>query len=105
MKQELEKMKCELIDHIDRALVSKSDQIPNSWSSVVFGFTKKLDDHIQLNEKRWERIEPYIKKAEDDREFREGLEARGKTVGVWAGIWLAVAGVIASIYYGLKHIK
>lgn len=72
----------------------------------------KIDDHIKLhevNDKKWDaallRIEPYIKRAEDDREFRETLEQKAKHLGFWGGIWLTFAAVVASVYYGFKHIK
>lgn len=72
----------------------------------------KMDEHIakhEVNDKKWdsalERIEPYIKRAEDDREFRDGLEERAKHLTFWGSVWLMVAAVIGSIYYGAKHIK
>lgn len=80
--------------------------------SKIEEVSQKQDRHIKLhevNDKKWDvalqRIEPYIKAAEDDREFRAALEQKGKKAGMWAGLWLTFAAVVGSIYYGLKHIK
>lgn len=89
---------CRIQDRSDR---SASDTVSKLFKEV----SNKLDSHIEVTEKRWQRIEPYISQAEDDREFRAGLESRGKKIGLWGGIWLTLAGVAASIYYGLKHIR
>lgn len=51
MSQEMQKIRDELIDHIDKALISKADQIPASWSTIMKDLTKKLDDHIITHEK------------------------------------------------------
>lgn len=91
----------------------KADMAANETVSHLFKtLDAKFDEHVKLhavNDKKVNdalaRIEPYIKKAEDDREFVEGLEERGKKFGVWGGIWLTFAAVIGSIYYGIKHIK
>lgn len=91
----------------------KADKAASVTVSQLFNsLNNKFDDHIKLHEVNDRkindalgRIEPYIKKAEDDREFRDGLEERGKKIGLWGGIWLTFAAVIGSIYYGLKHIK
>lgn len=105
MNQEIEKMKCELIDHIDKALVSKSEQIPESWSGVIFGLTKKIDNYIGTSEERWKRIEPYIKEAEDARKFKEDIDDKAKIITKWGSRWLILTAIVGSIYYGLKHIK
>lgn len=105
MSQDLEKMKCELIDHIDRALITKADEIPNSWSKVIYGLTTKLDDYIELNDKRWARIEPYIKEAEDARKFKEDIDAKASKFAKWGARWLVFTAIVSSIYYGIKHIK
>jgi len=105
MKKEIEQLKNELIDHIDKALVSKSEQIPESWSVVIFGLTNKLDAYIETSEERWLRIEPYIKEAEDARKFKKDVDATAQKVTKWGGRWLVISAVIGSIYWGLKHIK
>ncbi len=43
MKQEIQTLRDELIDHIDKALISKSEQIPSSWSPVMKGVQKELE--------------------------------------------------------------
>lgn len=91
----------------------KADKAASVTVSELFNtLNEKFDDHVKLhavNDKKVNdalaRIEPYIKKAEDDREFIDGLEERGKKFGVWGGIWLTFAAVIGSIYYGIKHVK
>lgn len=113
-------------DDLDKALIVRSDSITPSFSVIITEMKKDIADikegqrrhvetHIAMDAKNEvfteeqrrmnARIEPYIKKAEDDREFAAGLEARGKKFGFWAGIWMSVSLVIGSIYYGLKHIK
>ena len=98
-------MKCELIDHIDRALVSKAEQIPASWSEVIYGLTTKLDNYIELSDKRWARIEPYIKEAENARKFKEDIDAKASKFTKWGGRWLVFTAIVSSIYYGFKHLK
>lgn len=104
-KSEAEKMKCELIDHIDRALVSKADQVPAPWSQVIVRLTKKIDDDIELNNKRWERVEPYIEEAEEARKFKKDIDEKATKFTKWGGRWLIFTAIVGSIYYGLKHIK
>ncbi len=105
MSQELQKMKSELIDHIDKALVSKAEQIPESWSGVIYDLTKKIDSYIDTSEQRWKRIEPYIEEAEHARKFKKDVDETAQKVTKWGGRWLIVASVVGSIYWGLKHIK
>lgn len=109
----------QMCENVTKALVIRSNDVPSSFSKVIFDMSKKLDEqtavmekHVNLhavNDKKWNeallRMEPYLKKSEEDREFREELEKRGKIFGMWAGLWLTLAAVIGSIYYGLKHIK
>lgn len=89
---------CRLQDRSDR---SASHTVSKLFTDV----TRKLDNHIKITEERWERIEPYITRAEDDRRFKEALQEKGVTFGKWGGIWLTFVGIVASIYYGIKHIK
>lgn len=42
MSDEMKKIRDELIDHIDKALVNKAEQIPSSWSPVMKGVQEEL---------------------------------------------------------------
>lgn len=101
---------------VNQVLLTQQDKSDKAASETVSNLfhtlNKKFDEHVDLhaiNDKKVNealaRIEPYIKKAEDDKEFYEGLEKRGKKISFWSAIWLGIAGVFGTVYYGLKHIK
>lgn len=108
-----------ILDKLDHALAAARQSTPESLSPILQEIRNKIDtqaktmsEHVELhaiNDKKWDealvRMEPFLKRSEEDREFREGLEQRAKKFGFWAGIWLTLTLVVGSIYYGFKHLK
>lgn len=63
---------------------------------------RDIQRHVQLEGKfdnAFARIEPYIKKAEDDKKFYEGAEKRGKKIVFWGSVVVAIGVIISSIKY------
>ena len=80
MKSETEKMRDELIDHIDKALISKADQIPNSWSIVMKDLTKKLDQHIETHEADTKEVFKRLANLEESTQWIRDTFAGGKII-------------------------
>jgi len=80
MIQEIDKMRDELIDHIDKALINKSDQIPNSWSRVMEDLTKKLNKHIETQERDTQEVFKRLKSLEGTTQWIQDTFAGGKII-------------------------
>jgi len=48
---DINKIRDELIDHIDKALVSKAEQIPQAWSPIMKDVFDKLEEmNLKIND-------------------------------------------------------
>lgn len=93
MSEEMKKMRDELIDHIDKALVSRADQIPASWSAIIKDLTRKLDSHIETHERDTkainEKLDPIHSAFQSASGFKATIILLATTVG---SIWAVVEG-------------
>lgn len=71
----------ELIDHIDKALVNKADQIPNSWSIVMREITEKIEEHIDTHERDTQEIFKRLTNLERTTQWIQDTFAGGKIIG------------------------
>lgn len=78
MSVEMTKLRDELIDHIDKALISKADQIPNSWSAIMNELTKKIDRHIETHEKDTQEVFKRLSSLEQTTQWIRDTFAGGK---------------------------
>lgn len=81
MSQEMQKMRDELIDHIDKALVSKADQIPTSWSLIMKDLAKKIDKHIETHERDTQEVFKRLSNLEKTTQWIQDTFAGGKIIG------------------------
>lgn len=78
MSVEMTKLRDELIDHIDKALISKADQIPNSWSIIMQDLSKKIDLHIETHTKDINNISERLSSLEATTQWIRDTFAGGK---------------------------
>lgn len=78
---DLQSLKADLIDHIDKALVNKADQIPNSWSIVMRDITDKIEKHIETHERDTQEIFKRLSNLERTTQWIQDTFAGGKIIG------------------------
>lgn len=81
MSKEIKEMESRLIDHIDKALINKADQIPNSWSIVMQDITRKIESHIEAHERDTKEIINRINSLEKTTQWIQDTFAGGKIIG------------------------
>jgi len=103
--QRIETMENSISETIQKTVNGKIDAIQATLKAqnVVMG------DHIEMHKINdasifdfQERVEPYIKKAEDDKLFYEGAERRGKEIIFWSSFLVALGIIVASVRYIFK---
>ena len=122
-----------IIDHIEKLAINARETRSESLSSIILGLQRSVKEvqrsnneiktaqrkHVELhaitdenqrvqNEKMndiFTRIEPYIKRSEDNDKFRKDIEEKSKVFTKWGTRWLVLTAVITSLYYGIKHIR
>lgn len=117
--QRIETMENSISDTIEKTVNGKIDAIQatlKEQDKVTKESIVIMDNHIethkvidnltvafQENAAAFQaRVEPYIKKAEEDKEFYEGAEKRGKKIVFWGGVLAAIGIIGATIKYLFK---
>lgn len=122
----LEKKIDTLVDLQRQEVVILRDTLPPTFSDVMVGMNRRLDEqtatmvkHVErhtvvdaMQEKQNQkmndalaRIEPFIKQAEEDRKFKKKVDETAQKITKWGTRWLVLTAIVTSIYYTLRHIK
>lgn len=80
MSKDIYKIRDELIDHIDKALISKADQIPSSWSIIMNDITKKIDQHFETHESDMQEVMRRLSRLEATTQWIQDTFAGGKII-------------------------
>lgn len=75
---DMQKLRDELIDHIDKALIVKSDQVPNSWSAIMNDLSRKIDRHIETHERDTKEVFERLSSLEQTTQWIQDTFAGGK---------------------------